>query len=88
MFWLCIREHLSKHELQRYLTIKGITTDAGRGRAWLRSAINEHSLERYVHLLLGNETLLRCKNMYFLLEMKFTQFLYFSPITWCKTLVG
>lgn len=58
-FWHCVREHLSKHELERYLSIKGITTDAGRGRSWLRSAINEHTLERYLHLLLANDDVLR-----------------------------
>ncbi|CAH1273223.1 PLEKHM1 [Branchiostoma lanceolatum] len=59
VFWQCMREHLNKHELQRYLMLQQVTTDAGRGRAWLRSALNEHSLERYLHSLLGNTNLLR-----------------------------
>ncbi|XP_078610485.1 sorting nexin-29-like isoform X1 [Branchiostoma floridae x Branchiostoma japonicum] len=59
VFWQCLREHLNKHELQRYLMLQQVTTDAGRGRAWLRSALNEHSLERYLHSLLGDTNLLR-----------------------------
>ncbi|XP_072124945.1 sorting nexin-29 isoform X2 [Mobula birostris] len=54
VFWYYVREHLNKHELQRYYSLKHITTDIGRGRAWLRSALNEHSLERYMHMLLGD----------------------------------
>lgn len=58
-FWSVIKEHLTPHELQRYLSLKNIISDAGRGRAWLRSTLNEHSLERYFHMLLGNVQLLR-----------------------------
>ncbi|XP_072416228.1 sorting nexin-29 isoform X1 [Chiloscyllium punctatum] len=58
VFWYYVKEHLNKHELQRYYSLKNITTDIGRGRAWLRSALNEHSLERYMHMLLGDANLL------------------------------
>ena len=34
------------------MLLKLINTDAGRGRAWIRASLNEHSLERYVHLFL------------------------------------
>ena len=54
-----IHEHLTKHELQRFLSLKTIVTDAGRGRAWLRSTLNEHSLERYLHMVLGSTETLR-----------------------------
>ncbi|KAM4697780.1 LOW QUALITY PROTEIN: sorting nexin-29 [Rhinophrynus dorsalis] len=54
VFWLYVKEILNKHELQRFYALKNITTDTGRGRAWLRCALNEHSLERYVHMLLGD----------------------------------
>ncbi|OCT61474.1 hypothetical protein XELAEV_18047499mg [Xenopus laevis] len=54
VFWVYVKELLSKHELQRFYSLKTITTDTGRGRAWLRCALNEHSLERYVHVLLGD----------------------------------
>ncbi|XP_063286372.1 sorting nexin-29 [Pelobates fuscus] len=53
-FWVYVKEILNKHELQRFYALKNITTDIGRGRAWLRCALNEHSLERYIHMLLGD----------------------------------
>jgi sorting nexin-29 len=40
------------------MLLKTVTTDAGRGRAWIRAALNEHSLERYVHLFLADPALL------------------------------
>ncbi|XP_030067812.1 LOW QUALITY PROTEIN: sorting nexin-29 [Microcaecilia unicolor] len=55
VFWYYVKEILNKHELQRFYSLKNITTDVGRGRAWLRCALNEHSLERYVHMLLGDK---------------------------------
>ncbi|XP_018426005.1 PREDICTED: sorting nexin-29-like [Nanorana parkeri] len=54
VFWVYVKEILNKHELQRFHSLKNITTDIGRGRAWLRCALNEHSLERYLHMLLGD----------------------------------
>ncbi len=54
-FWQYVMIHLNKHEVQRFTMLKNITTDAGRGRAWLRSTFNEHSLEKYMHMLLENE---------------------------------
>ncbi|KAM5151968.1 sorting nexin-29 [Mantella aurantiaca] len=54
VFWVSMKEILNKHELQRFHSMKNITTDIGRGRAWLRCALNEHSLERYLHMLLGD----------------------------------
>ncbi|XP_040297590.1 sorting nexin-29 [Bufo bufo] len=54
VFWVYVKEILNKHELQRFYALKNITTDVGRGRAWLRCALNEHSLERYVHMLLAD----------------------------------
>ncbi|KAJ7373483.1 Sorting nexin-29 [Desmophyllum pertusum] len=58
VFWNFVKGHLGKLELDRFLALEKATTDAGRGRAWLRSALNEHSLERYFHHMLGNKTLL------------------------------
>uniref|UniRef100_A0A8C2YCJ5 Sorting nexin 29 n=1 Tax=Coturnix japonica TaxID=93934 RepID=A0A8C2YCJ5_COTJA len=55
VFWYYVKEVLNKHELQRFYSLKTITTDVGRGRAWLRCALNEHSLERYVHMLLADK---------------------------------
>jgi len=53
-----VREILTKHEVDRFIMLKNIDTDSGRGRAWLRAALNEHSLERYMHMLIENEILL------------------------------
>ncbi|XP_053936278.1 sorting nexin-29 isoform X7 [Cuculus canorus] len=55
VFWYYVKEVLNKHELQRFYSLKTIMTDIGRGRAWLRCALNEHSLERYVHMLLADK---------------------------------
>ncbi|XP_054267028.1 sorting nexin-29 isoform X2 [Macrosteles quadrilineatus] len=48
VFWHFVRDFLTKHERDRYEQLKQIYTDTGRGRAWLRSALNEKSLERYM----------------------------------------
>ncbi|KAL1444129.1 hypothetical protein MTO96_030029 [Rhipicephalus appendiculatus] len=56
VFWHYVRTHLTKHELERYLVLRHVNTDEGRGRAWLRSALNEHALERYMHMLVGDPT--------------------------------
>ncbi|XP_047233240.1 sorting nexin-29 isoform X2 [Girardinichthys multiradiatus] len=53
-FWLYVKEHLNRHELQRFYSLWHISSELGRGRAWLRCALNEHSLERYLHTLLAD----------------------------------
>lgn len=53
-FWFHFKEHLNRHELQRFYSLRQITSELGRGRAWLRCALNEHSLERYLHTLLAD----------------------------------
>ena len=58
-FWFYVKEILTKHEGERFLTLKNISTDSGRGRAWLRATLNEHSLERYMHMLVESDGLLR-----------------------------
>ncbi|XP_061455542.1 sorting nexin-29 isoform X2 [Rhineura floridana] len=55
VFWYYVKEVLNKHELQRFYSLRNISTDIGRGRAWLRCALNEHSLERYFHMLLADK---------------------------------
>uniref|UniRef100_A0A452FL18 Sorting nexin 29 n=1 Tax=Capra hircus TaxID=9925 RepID=A0A452FL18_CAPHI len=54
VFWFYVKEVLSKHELQRFYALRHIASDVGRGRAWLRCALNENSLERYLHMLLAD----------------------------------
>lgn len=58
VLWHYVREHLTRHEYERYMLLRQVSTDIGRGRAWLRSALNESSLERYLHILLGSPALL------------------------------
>lgn len=55
-FWFYVKEHLNRHELQRFYSLRNIWSELGRGRAWLRCALNEHSLERYLHMLLADRT--------------------------------
>lgn len=59
VFWFYVKEVLSKHELPRFYSLRHIASDVGRGRAWLRCALNEHSLERYLHMLLADRSRLR-----------------------------
>ena len=59
VFWHYVKEHLSRHEVERYMRLAHITTDAGRGRAWLRSALNEHSLEKYMHMIVEDDRVIR-----------------------------
>lgn len=54
VLWHYVCDHLTKHEYERYLLLKQVWTDVGRGRAWLRSSLNEHSLERYLHCMLSS----------------------------------
>nr|XP_025858917.1 sorting nexin-29 isoform X2 [Vulpes vulpes] len=56
VFWFYVKEVLSKHELPRFYSLHHIASDVGRGRAWLRCALNEHSLERYLHMLLADRS--------------------------------
>uniref|UniRef100_A0A3B3V076 Sorting nexin 29 n=1 Tax=Poecilia latipinna TaxID=48699 RepID=A0A3B3V076_9TELE len=58
-FWLNVKEQLNRHELQRFYSLRHISSELGRGRAWLRCALNEHSLERYLHTLLADRPRLR-----------------------------
>ncbi|KAK7918686.1 hypothetical protein WMY93_009970 [Mugilogobius chulae] len=53
-FWFYVKEHLNRHELQRFYSLRQISSELGRGRAWLRCALNEHSLERYLHSLVAD----------------------------------
>lgn len=55
-FWFYVKEHLNRHELQRFYSLRHICSELGRGRAWLRCALNEHSLERYLHTLLADRS--------------------------------
>lgn len=58
VFWHFVRNHLTRHEQERYYHIQNISSDYGRGRAWLRSSINEHSLDRYLRMLFSDENMI------------------------------
>lgn len=58
VLWWYVRELLTRHEYERFLLLKNVSTDVGRGRAWLRSLLNEHSLERYMHIVVCDEVML------------------------------
>uniref|UniRef100_A0A8D8W9F8 Sorting nexin-29 n=1 Tax=Cacopsylla melanoneura TaxID=428564 RepID=A0A8D8W9F8_9HEMI len=57
-FWNCVSFILPNQERERFLSLKLICTDTGRGRAWLRSTLNERSLERYLKCLLDEPEVL------------------------------
>uniref|UniRef100_UPI00358FA45B sorting nexin-29 n=1 Tax=Myxine glutinosa TaxID=7769 RepID=UPI00358FA45B len=54
VFWHFVHEHLHHHDLQHLLSLSAVNTDVGRGRAWLRSALNEHSLEKCLVSMLAD----------------------------------
>lgn len=53
--WTIAKLTLSPDEVQRFSKLSHVATDVGRGRAWLRAAINERTLENYLHILLAEE---------------------------------
>ena len=57
--WRIVRTILNRQEFERLSGLKNITNDTERFRAWLRSALNEQSLEKYFYILLGDEIRLR-----------------------------
>ncbi|KAK3857060.1 hypothetical protein Pcinc_036671 [Petrolisthes cinctipes] len=59
VLWWYVRELLTRHEYERFLVLRCVSTDLGRGRAWLRSLLNEHALERYMHILGCEEGILQ-----------------------------
>lgn len=56
-FWEIASEHLTRHERERFNTLRHVSTDRGRFRALLRAALNEHSLERYVLMWVHDQIL-------------------------------
>ena len=49
---------LNAEEIDRINRLCFVTTDSGRGRAWIRAALNERSLERYLQVMLAKPELL------------------------------
>lgn len=48
---------MNKFDIERYELLNNIKSNTGRQRAWLRSCLNEHCLERFTIAVLANETL-------------------------------
>lgn len=57
--WPLAKLCVSAEDLQRFTKLTYVTSELGRGRAWLRAAINERTLENYVHTILSQEENLR-----------------------------
>ncbi len=57
--WPLARLSVSVEDLQRFSRLDQVHTEVGRGRAWLRAAINERTLETYLHIIIGQEEELR-----------------------------
>ncbi|KAK0174557.1 hypothetical protein PV327_010316 [Microctonus hyperodae] len=70
-FWPCIKEQLTWHEQERFSVLKNVHTEYGRGRAWLRAALNERSLERHLHSIINSRSLsLFYENWSFILDQE------------------
>ncbi|BFF94605.1 sorting nexin-29 [Drosophila madeirensis] len=54
-FWDFCQAHLTPHERQRYMELKQIWTKTGRGRAFIRSTLNEKRLQSHVLTWLSDE---------------------------------
>lgn len=57
--WPLARLCVSTEDLLRFTRLTHATSELGRGRAWLRAAINERTLENYMHTALAHEEELR-----------------------------
>ncbi|XP_014245340.1 sorting nexin-29-like isoform X2 [Cimex lectularius] len=55
--WDVVQGLLTSHERERYELLHQVWTDRGRYRAWIRSAINERSLERYMKAFIASPSL-------------------------------
>lgn len=57
--WPLAKLCLSTEDLQRFNRLEHVNSELGRGRAWLRAAINERTLENYMHTVLSQGEQLR-----------------------------
>ncbi|CAF0886504.1 unnamed protein product [Brachionus calyciflorus] len=58
-FWPCIKLFMNRLDVERFELLTNITNDIGRHRAWIRSCLSEHCLEKYTIAMLSNKPLLR-----------------------------
>ena len=59
-----------------------MSTDAGRGRAWLRSALNEHSLEKYMHMFIEDSSIIRYISLFIINLIQYTEFTHISCLVY------
>lgn len=57
--WPLAKLCVSAEDLQRFFRLNHVKSELGRGRAWLRAAINERTLENYMHSVLAQDEELR-----------------------------
>eukprot|EP00056_Hartaetosiga_gracilis_P010754 m.160283 g.160283 ORF g.160283 m.160283 type:complete len:369 (+) comp13383_c3_seq1:104-1210(+) len=48
-FWQFVRTFIPQSEVKDITLLKNITTDSGRGRAWLRGCLNDQSMRTHIH---------------------------------------
>lgn len=58
--WQFVREFLPHTDCERFQSLTQVHTSRGWSRAWLRSAMNERTLEDVLGEMLGTEEKLRC----------------------------
>ena len=57
--WPLAKLCLSAEDELRFTRLDHVQTELGRGRAWLRAAINERTLENFLHIIIAQEEQLR-----------------------------
>ena len=57
-FWDFCQNFLTPHEKERFEKLKHVNTKLGKGRAFIRASLNEHSLQRYLLTWLSEEEIL------------------------------
>ncbi|CAG5135983.1 unnamed protein product [Candidula unifasciata] len=58
-YWRVVKELSHKEMVKEIDVLTNVTTDLGRGRAWLYASLNEGLLESYIRLLCNHDKLLR-----------------------------
>lgn len=54
-FWNFCERNLIPHEKERYDKLKNVWTDCGKSKAFIRSCLNESSLQRYISIFIEDE---------------------------------
>jgi sorting nexin-29 len=58
-FWPFVSSFMNRFDIERYEKLREVNTDIGRQRAWLRAALNENCLERYILAIIENTSITR-----------------------------